>query len=142
MAADEDKEGDDRRIAAIMQIAESLAADDVRDGYSQTGAATSGPFRFKWTARLQEDGRFVVDETVGGGAVAVSSRPMLKDAVLPYIEERQRQLQAKVDDAKRELAKIQGSVVVPLEGQKAASDDAPDPLQMFDQIRQLLKDSK
>ena len=91
-----------------MHLAEQLAADDVRDGYTHIGPAASGAFRFKWTARLQSDGRFIVEETVGSGRVAVKSRPIARDEVLSYIEARQRRIQAKVDEVKRELAEIQG----------------------------------
>jgi hypothetical protein len=141
----DDKESDDRRIAAIMAIAESLATDDVQDGYSQAGPVTSDAFRFKWTARELEDGRFVVDETIGGGTVAVSSRPMPKEAVQAYIEDRQRQIEAKIENTKRELDSLQ-SLGLPPAAMPAPSppavEEAPDPLQMFDKIRQLLKDSK
>lgn len=128
----------DKRIEAVLQIAESLAADDVRDGYTRIGTATSGAFRFKWTARLQEDGSFIVDETVGSGTVAVKSRPLPKDEVLAYIDERQRRLQAKVDEVKRELAGVQGITVEMMQAEEAARD----PLQMYDEIRRLLKESR
>ncbi|MDQ8727943.1 hypothetical protein [Bradyrhizobium sp. LHD-71] len=139
MEADDNTTRDgEERIEEIIRIAESLAADDVRDGYTRIGPATSGAFRFKWVARLQEDGRFVVDETVGSGTVAVTSRPLPKDEVLPYIDERQRRIQAKVDDVKRELAAVQGLSSVALAG----GDGQRDPLQMYDEIRRLLKEGK
>lgn len=128
----------ERGIDAIIQIAEQLAGDDVRNGYTHIGPATSGAFRFKWTARLQGDGRFIVDETVGSGSVAVSSRPLLKDEVRPYIDERQRRIQAKVDEVRRELAGVQGIVDEP----QQSDDGQRDPLQMYDEIRRLLKESK
>ena len=134
---DHSRDEGEQRIEAIIQIAGQLAADDVRDGYARIGPATSGAFRFKWTARLQDDGRFVVHETIGSGTVAVKSRPLSKDEVLPYIDERQRRIQAKVDEVKRELAGIQGIAV------EARPDEAEhDPLQMYDEIRRLLKESK
>ena len=114
-SGDDNGEGEEQ-IEAIIQIAERLAADDVRDGYTHIGPATSGAFRFKWTARIRPDGMFIVDETVGSGTVAVSSRPLAKDDVLSYIDQRQGRLQAKVDEVKRELAGIQG-----------ISDEAPAP---------------
>jgi hypothetical protein len=131
-------------IEAIIQIAGELASDDVRDGYTHIGPAAAGAFRFKWTARQQADGRFVVDETVGSGAAAVSSRPMYKEEVLAYIEARQKRIQAKVDEVKRELAGIQGfveesrpqGVPPPLPQQER------DPLQMYDEIRRMLKEGK
>lgn len=137
-ADDHNRDESEQRIEAIIQIAEELAADDVRDGYTHIGPAASGAFRFKWTARLQDDGRFVVDETIGSGTVAVRSRPLSKDAVLPYIDERQRRIQAKVDEVKRELAGVQGIIV------ETQQDDRNerDPLQMYDEIRRLLKESK
>jgi hypothetical protein len=58
--------------------------------------------------------------------------------VVPYIDERQRRLQAKVDEVKRELAGIQG-----ISGEIQQGDEgARDPLQMYDEIRRLLKESK
>lgn len=131
-------DGSADRIEAMLQIAEQLAADDVRDGYTHIGVATSGAFRFKWTARLQRDGRYVVDETVGSGTVAVRSKPLAKDEVLPYIDARQRRIQAKVDDVKRELAGIQGIA----HEETQSSDAQRDPLQMYDEIRRLLKEGK
>jgi hypothetical protein len=130
-------DGGEEQIEAIIQIAERLAGDDVRDGYTHIGPASSGAFRFKWTARQRDDGRFVVDETVGSGTVAVSSRPLAKDEVLSYIDERQRRIQAKVDQVKRELAGTQG-----LTDETRESDGPRDPLQMYDEIRRLLKESK
>jgi hypothetical protein len=130
------RNGSEREIEAIIQIAEQLAADDVRDGYTHIGPATSGAFRFKWTVRVRDDGRFVVEETVGSSTVAVASKPLVKDEVLPYIDERQRRIQAKVDDVKRELASIQGIDA------EADSEGERDPQQMYDEIRRLLKESK
>ena len=135
-SGDGNGERGEEEIEAIIQIAERLAADDVRDGYTHIGPATSGAFRFKWTARQQPDGTFIVDETVGSGTVAVSSRRLAKDEVLAYIDGRQSRLQSKVDEVKRELAGIQGLPVdAPAEGER-------DPLQMYDEIRRLLKESK
>lgn len=136
-----DKENDDRRIAQIMEIAESLASDDVQDGYSKVGPVSSDAFRFKWTARELDDGRFVVDETIGGGSVAVSSRPMSREAVQPYIDERQRLIQAKIEDTMRELLKIQEPFELLPQTAPPASD-GPDPLQMFDEIQRMLRETK
>jgi hypothetical protein len=133
---DSGRDGVEQRIEQVMHLAEQIAADDVRDGYTHIGRATSGAFRFKWTARQQDDGRFIVDETIGSGGVAVKSRPLAKDEVLSYIEERQRRIQAKIDDVKRELASIQG---LPEDTPQQAERD---PLQMYDEIRRMLKESK
>ena len=135
MTSGNDDSGDEQRIEAVMHLAEQLAADDVRDRYTHIGPAASGAFRFKWTARLQSDGRFIVEETVGSGNVAVKSRPIARDEVLSYIEGRQRRLQAKVDEIKRELVDIQGLADDPPEPER-------DPQQMYDEIRRLLKESK
>ncbi len=70
--------------------------------------------------------------------MAVNSRPLSKDEVLSYIDGRQRRIQAKVDEVKRELAGIQGIAIEP----EPATDAARDPLQMYDEIRRLLKESK
>jgi hypothetical protein len=138
MALGNGGDGSEQRIEAILQIAESLAHNDVRDGYTHIGPATSGAFRFKWTARLQADGRFVVDETVGSGSVAVRSRPLSKDQVQSYVDERQRRIKGKIDEVKRELADIQG-----IAAEAEPSDQGlRDPLQMYDEIRRLLKESK
>jgi hypothetical protein len=102
--AGENPDGDDQRISAIMQIAESLAGDEVHDGYTVIGAASSGTFRFKWLAREVEDGCFVVHETVGAGTVAVSSQPMPREEVPAYINERRQRIQRRIDDVKRDLA--------------------------------------
>ena len=136
MAARDDN--NERGIEAIIQIAGQLAGDEVRDGYTHIGPATSGAFRFKWTARLKDDGNFIVEETIGSSAVAVTSRPLSKQEVRPYIDERQRRIQAKVDEVKRELAGIQGFI------DEAHEDREPgrDPLQMYDEIRRLLKERK
>jgi hypothetical protein len=136
MTSGNDNSGDAQRIEAVMHLAGQLAADDVRDGYTHIGPATSGAFRFKWTARLQSDGRFIVEETVGSGSVPVKSKAIPKDEVLAYIEGRQRRLQAKVDEIKRELADIQGLTEEP------QSESERDPLQMYDEIRRLLKEGK
>ena len=135
-SGDEKGERGEEQIEAIIQIAERLAHDDVRDGYTHIGPATSGAFRFKWRARQLPDGTFVVDETVGSGTVAVTSHRLLREEVLTYIVARQNRLQAKVDAVKRELARIQG--IEP----DAPPDGPRDPLQMYDEIRRLLKESK
>jgi hypothetical protein len=128
--------GVEQRIEAVMHLAEQLAANDVRDGYTHIGAASSGAFRFRWTARQQSDGRFIVEETVGGGRVAVKSRPIARDEVLSYIDGRQRRIQAKIDEIKRELADIQGIT------EEEPKEVERDPQQMYDEIRRLLKESK
>lgn len=135
MTSGNDNSRDEQRIEAVMHLAEQLAADDVRDGYTYIGPASSGAFRFKWTARLQSDGRFIVEETVGSGNVAVKSRPIARDEVLAYIDGRHRRLQAKVDEVKRELVDIQGITEAPHEPGR-------DPQQMYDEIRRLLKEGK
>lgn len=134
---DQERDSTDQRIEAVLHLAEQLAADDVRDGYTHLGAATSGAFRFKWVARLQTDGRFVVEETVGSGNVAVRSHPLAKDEVLAYIDARQRKIQAKVDEVKRELAGLQGigEDEPPVEAER-------DPVQMYDEIRRMLRERK
>ena len=124
------------RIEAVLHLAEQLAADDVRDGYTHIGAATSGAFRFKWTARQQGDGRFIVEETIGSGNVAVRSPLLLRADVLAWIEERQHRIQAKVEEVKRELAGIQGLPEEPVH------DTERDPLQVYDDIRRMLKEGK
>lgn len=58
-----------------------------------------------------EEGRFIVDETVGAGTVAVSSQPMPREEVLPYIDDRRQRIQRRIDDIKRELASV--AVVLP-----------------------------
>lgn len=130
------RDGTDAKIQAVIQLAEQLAGDDVRDGYTHIGAATSGAFRFKWTARLQPDGRYIVDETIGSSSVAVRSSPMQKADVLSYIEERQGRIQSKVDAVKRELAGIQG---LP---EEVPHDAERDPQQMYDEIRRMLKEGR
>lgn len=136
MSGDDSTSDSERRIEAVMHLAEQLAADEVRDGYTHIGPATSGAFRFKWTARLQGDGRFIVDEMIGSSNVAVKSRPLSKDEVLTYIEGRQRRIQAKVDEVKRELANIQGLTA------EAPPESERDPLQMYDEIRRMLKEGR
>ena len=137
MAPGNDGDGTEQRLEEILQIAEQLAHNDVHDGYTHIGHATSGAVRFKWTARLQADGRFVVDETVGSGVVPVRSRPLSKEEVQSYIDARQRRIQVKIDEVKRELAGIQGIAV---EVEPGAGER--DPVQMYDEIRRLLKESK
>jgi hypothetical protein len=130
------RDGTEQRIEEVMHLAEQLAGKDVRDGYTHIGPASSGAFRFRWTARQQSDGHFIVEETVGSGRVAVKSRPIARDEVMSYIEARKRGLQAKVDEVKRQLADIQG--ITEEETQEADRD----PQQMYDEIRRLLKESK
>jgi hypothetical protein len=134
---DQERGGEtDARIQAVLHLAEQLAADDVRDGYTHIGAATSGAFRFKWTARQQTDGRYIVEETIGSGNVAVRSPLLLRGDVLAWIDERQHRIQAKVDDVKRELAGIQG---LP---EDAPHDTERDPLQVYEDIRRMLKEGR
>ena len=137
-SSDDDERGGETeaRIQAVLHLAEQLAADDVRDGYTHIGAATSGAFRFKWTARQQADGRFIVEETIGSGNVAVRSPLLLRADVLSWIEERQHRIQAKVDDVKRELAGIQGLPDEPVR------ETERDPLQVYDDIRRMLKEGR
>ena len=73
---DQDRDGSEARIQAVIHLAEQIAADDVRDGYTHIGAATSGAFRFKWTVRQQADGRYFVEETIGSSGVAVRTLPL------------------------------------------------------------------
>lgn len=144
-------EDEERRIAEVMQIAESLAVgerqvSEVHDGYTRLGSAAHGSFRFKWVAHEQADGRYVIDETVGIGTVAVKSRPIPKDDVLAYIDERQRLHFQKVEDIRREWSVTekprQESVVATAAASVPAEPVERDPVEMYDEIRRMLNEQK
>lgn len=146
-----DKTEEERRIAEVMQIAESLAVGerqigDIHDGYTRLGSATHGSFRFKWVAHEQEDGRYKVDETVGSSMVAVTSPPMPKSEVLPFIDERQRLHFQKIEDLRREWSAGQKPAPAPAPVEKPVPEPANaverDPLEMYDEIRRMLKEQK
>ena len=69
---------------------------------------------------------------------------MYKEEVLAYIEARQKRIQAKVDEVKRELAGIQGFVeeTRPQGVPPPLPQQERDPLQMYDEIRRMLKEGK
>lgn len=157
----ENTEDEERRIAEVMQIAESLAVGErqvgeVHDGYTRLGTAMHGSFRFKWLAHEQVDGRYVIDETVGIGTVAVKSRPMPKDDVLAYIDERQRLHFQKVEDIRREwsvaerarpdpVIKAEPATVPVTSAEQVTAAEAPaerDPDEMYDEIRRMLREQK
>lgn len=148
---DPDNAEEDRRIAEVMQIAESLAigerqVSEVHDGYTRIGSATHGSFRFKWVAREQADGRYIIDETVGIGTVAVQSRPIPKDDVLAYIDERQRLHFQKVESVRQEWATTEKLSQPPVPVDRVdETQHVPverDPVEMYDEIRRMLKDQK
>lgn len=151
----EPKDDEERRIAEVMQIAESLAVGErqpheVHDGYTRVGSATHGAFRFKWVAREMEEGRYVVDETIGSSTVAVRSRLMPKTDVLAYIDDRQRLHFQKVEEIRREWT-LGSKAPEPQTAAPAADNaaesgkpepDGKDPVEMYDEIRRMLREQK
>jgi hypothetical protein len=150
-----DKNDEERRIAEVMQIAESLAVGErqpgeVHNGYTRLGSATHGAFRFKWVAHELEEGRYVVDETIGSSTVAVRSRLLPKSDVLPYIDERQRLHFQKVEEIRREwtagIKAPEQQAAQPV-AENAAEPGPPeaaarDHVEMYDEIRRMLREQK
>lgn len=82
--------------AAIAPLAEV-------DGYTRLGPGPLDAIRFRWTARRDEDGQYFVDETIGSHSRPISSGPMPRDAVVPFINDRESSARERFQSLKRQM---------------------------------------
>jgi hypothetical protein len=85
-------------VAEVAEVAEVSV-----DGYSKSGPGPLEQLRFKWTARRTDDGQYFVDETVGYSSLPISSGPMPKDAVMGFIDEREREARMRFDALRSQI---------------------------------------
>ena len=93
------------REAAAPPVEERpLAPEQVEaDGYSKVGPGPIASIRFKWTARLAEDGDFYVDETIGDGSAKVTSGPMSRDAAVRLVDDRESEARRHFENLRTEM---------------------------------------
>ena len=81
--------------------------------YSKSGPGPFDALRFRWSARLGDDGGYYVDETIGPHSRPLSSGPMSADQVIGFIDERERSARERFDALKREMSAGSHSAVDP-----------------------------
>jgi hypothetical protein len=107
-------------IASILDKPESLSFPDASavaekppvapsepieaDGYSKAGPGPLQAIRFKWTARRDDNGDYFVDETIGENSVPISTGPMLKDAAIKLVDERESEARRRFEGIKSDMA--------------------------------------
>ena len=111
----------DNALAAIASILdhpesqrgpEKPAADEVSiapepgaaDGYSRVGPGPMAAIRFKWTARLADDGYYYVEETIGETIAPVVTGPMSGDAAVRFVDERESEARRRFEALRSEMA--------------------------------------
>ncbi len=105
----------DYAFAAISQILDQRAAappapsfvvvtpmDD--DVYSRSSPGPFDVIRVKWTARPASNDDYVVDETVGGNSIAVTSVRMTREAAIRFIDDRASEAQQRFDQLRDEMS--------------------------------------
>jgi hypothetical protein len=92
----------DAPAAAEKPVVSSGAAD--ADGYSKVGPGPLQAIRFKWTVRRDGNGDYFVDETIGDNSVPISSGPMLKDAAIQLVDDREIEARRRFEGIKSEMA--------------------------------------
>jgi hypothetical protein len=73
------------------------------DGYFRVGPGPIAAIRFKWTARLADDGHYYVDETIGGTAGPVVTGPMSADAAVRFVDESESEARRHFEALRREM---------------------------------------
>ena len=56
------------------------------DGYFKVGPGPMAAIRFKWTVRLDDEGSFFVDETIGENSAPIVSGPMSADEAIRMVD--------------------------------------------------------
>lgn len=74
------------------------------DGYTKIGPGPMAAIRFKWSVRPAENGDYFVDETIGDSLAAITSGPMLKDAAIKFVDDREREARTRFDQLKAEMS--------------------------------------
>ncbi|MGA7994226.1 MAG: hypothetical protein WCA28_04885 [Bradyrhizobium sp.] len=111
----------DNALAAIASILdqpeshrgpEKPAADEVSiapepgapDGYSRVGPGPMAAIRFKWTARLADDGYYYVEETIGETIAPVVTGPMSGEAAVRFVDECESEARRRFEAIRSEMA--------------------------------------
>jgi hypothetical protein len=72
------------------------------EGYSRLGPGPLDAIRFRWTARRDDDGRYFVDETIGGSR-PISTGPMPADEVVGFIDAQERAARERFNALRSEM---------------------------------------
>jgi hypothetical protein len=72
------------------------------EGYARLGPGPLDAIRFRWSARRDDDGRYFVDETIGGSR-PISTGPMPAGEVIGYIDAQERAARERFDALKSEM---------------------------------------
>jgi hypothetical protein len=74
------------------------------DGYHKVGPGPMTTIRIKWTARLEDNGDYYVDETIGENSTPIVSGPMARDAAIRFVDELEREARQQFEQLKSEMA--------------------------------------
>jgi hypothetical protein len=77
----------------------------VIEGYAQLGPGPLDAIRFRWIARRDDDGRYYVDETIGGSR-PISTGPMPAHEVIGYIDAQERAARERFEALKSEMTLV------------------------------------
>jgi len=81
-------------------VAITRVEDDV---YSRSSPGPFDAIRVKWTTRAASNDDYVVDETVGGNSIAVTSRRMTREAAIRFVDDRANEAQQRFDQLRNEM---------------------------------------
>lgn len=107
----ESERGDPDEIFAESEVAEHDAPATAPEpdsepaaieGYARLGPGPLDAIRFRWIARRDDDGRYFVDETIGGSR-PISTGPMPAHEVIGYIDAQERAARERFDALKSEM---------------------------------------
>ncbi len=97
--------------AKVASTAVTLAPDDVNDAdptrYERFGPGPLDALRFCWRARCDEHGEYFVDETIGVTSRPISTGPMPRAQVIPFIDARAADSFQRYEDLKAEMVQRQ-----------------------------------
>jgi hypothetical protein len=98
-------QGESRREAEhseSISAAPALAPGEA-DGYSKLGPGPIAALRFRWTARLADNGQYFVDETIGDSSSPIVSGPMTKDEAIQFVDDREHETRERFDQLRQEM---------------------------------------
>jgi hypothetical protein len=72
-------------------------------GYSKFGPGPMAAIRFRWTVRL-DNGNYYVDETIGENSTPIVTGPMLREAAIQMVDDRESDARRRFELLKSEMS--------------------------------------
>jgi hypothetical protein len=72
-------------------------------GYSKVGPGPIAAIRFKWTVRLEANGEYYVDETIGENSAPIVMGPLSREAAVKLVDDRESEAKRRFELLRSEM---------------------------------------